>query len=250
MLRVFVSFGILLLLSFSAFAQATNPARTYEQQRDSQPPADGVWHVYDRAGNLQKEETYKTYRLDGDVKTFYPTGGIKSITPYVDGKRHGLEQKYYESGSLQAENIYVKNDLKGICKEFYPTGELKRSADYEKGQLEGVTKVYFPNGALKQQWNYSHAILSGSQLTYGEDGQVKTEDNYQNGVLVAHKDYTTDISALSSVPKPAPVVATANKPVVSSLPTTPLNQANPPAVPPSDKGNPPPAKEAGGTYGK
>jgi hypothetical protein len=202
MTKVLLSFIVLLTASSTVFAQAVNPARTYEQQRNSQPPADGSWHVYDRNGNLQKEENYKNYRLNGQVKTFSPTGGTKSITFYVDGNREGVERVYYDNGALQFENNYKNNDLNGISKEYYLTGELKRSANYVTGQLNDVTKLYYENGALKQQWNYDHGIIHGTQLSYGEDGQVKSEDDYQNGVLVAHKDYTQEISAMTSPSKP------------------------------------------------
>ena len=55
------------LLAFSmitatfSFAQNVSPARLYEQQRGTQSPVEGVWHVYDRNGNLLREENYENY---------------------------------------------------------------------------------------------------------------------------------------------------------------------------------------------
>jgi hypothetical protein len=226
MTRALITVAILLGTISLASAQAVNPARTYEQQRNSQPPADGVWHVYDRSGNLEKEEHYKTYRLDGNVTKFAPSGSVQSVTPYVDGSRQGLEKVYYDTGALKAENTYMNNDLNGTSREYFQSGELKRSANFSSGQLNGVTRLYFETGALKQQWNYSHGIVNGTVLTYGEDGQVKAEDNYQNGMLMAHKDYSKEEGTMSTTKK---------KQAASKPETVDQQKTNPPVPAPEKK---------------
>jgi antitoxin component YwqK of YwqJK toxin-antitoxin module len=188
------------LLTVSSYAQS-NPAREAAQKRGTQTPADGVWYVYDKNGNLQKEEHYRTYRLDGDVKTFYPSGAIKAHTPYVDGQRHGFEKTYYEKGGLQSENTYVKNNLEGASRQYYDNGALKREANYRDGQLDEIVKDYYQDGTLKQIWNYTKGVVNGAQLKYAENGQVQEESNYVNGVLVASKDYTKESASLVSVSK-------------------------------------------------
>ena len=198
---MFRAFSVMLLLAFissTAFAQAVNPARAYEQKRETETPADGVWYVYDRQGKLSKEEHYKTYRLDGEVKSFYTNGAIKAITPYVDGKRVGLEKTYFDNGSLQGENIYVANNLEGLSRQYNSEGNIEREAEYSKGQLDGITKVYYNNGSLKQILNYKNGIVNGSISNYNEEGKIITEDVYSNGILVAHKDYTNDAGSLVS----------------------------------------------------
>jgi antitoxin component YwqK of YwqJK toxin-antitoxin module len=222
MIRVLSIVVLLLSISSLALAQGVNPARTAAQQRGTQPPVDGKWNVYDRDGNLVKEETYQSYRLHGDVKTFFLTGAVKAVTPYIDGSRQGLERTYYSSGSLESENWYVNNNLQGTIRDFYETGELKRVAEYTNGQLDGLTKLYYENGSLKQIWNYNQGIMHGSELIYNEDGQIQTENNYQNGMLVAHKDYTGDNTIMKSVP--APLAATAP---ATDKPLTPSQQQAP-----------------------
>ncbi|MBI3602786.1 MAG: toxin-antitoxin system YwqK family antitoxin [Candidatus Omnitrophica bacterium] len=196
MVRVCLSVILLLLITALAYAQAVNPARQYEQQRNTQSPAYGVWHVYDRYGNLQKEENYKAYRLDGDVKTFYPSGELKALTPYVDGERQGLEKTYYEKGALESQNIYANNDLNDLSRHYYDTGELEREAYYKDGQLNGTTKIYYKSGNMKQQLRYIRGIIDGTVLTYSKDGHLNVEDDYQKGILMAHKDYTKETAKL------------------------------------------------------
>lgn len=205
MVHVLLSFVMIALAASTAFAQAVNPARTYEQQRNSQSPADGVWHVFDKNGNLLKEENYKNYRLHGDIKTFTAEGSLKSVIPYNDGSRHGLGKTYYPSGALQGEYNYSDNNLNGISKEYYETGELKRAADYKDGQLNGTTKIYYTNGALKQQWTYKKGIVHGVETLYDEGGHVTQENNFQNGVLVASKNYSKGEGVMTAGVKPVMV---------------------------------------------
>src|ERR1700733_10092548 len=96
--------GLLALLIIAApvsFAQSINPARLYEQQRGTQPPVEGVWHVYDRQGNLLREENYHNYRLDGEMKIFYPSGALKEFLHYSDGLREGEDKAFFAHGGLE-----------------------------------------------------------------------------------------------------------------------------------------------------
>src|ERR1700691_3577161 len=117
-----IFFGLLALLMVSAplsFAQTVNPDRLYEQQRGTQSPVEGVWHVYDRSGNLLREENYHNYRLDGEMKIFYPSGALKELLHYSDGLRDGDDKTYYESGGVESESTYVDNDYEGPSVHYY-----------------------------------------------------------------------------------------------------------------------------------
>src|ERR1700690_1250980 len=117
-----IFFGLLALLMITAtlsFAQSINPARMYEQARGTESPVEGVWHVYDRQGRLLREENYHNYRLDGEMKIFYPSGALKELLHYSDGLREGDDRSYFESGGLENEDTYEDNDLEGPSVHFY-----------------------------------------------------------------------------------------------------------------------------------
>src|SRR5476651_1746391 len=108
--------GLLTFVMIAAplsFAQSVNPARMYEQSRGTQSPVEGVWHVYDRLGHLLREENYNNYRLDGEMKIFYPSGALKELLHYSDGLRVGDDKNYFENGGLESEDAYEDNDLQG-----------------------------------------------------------------------------------------------------------------------------------------
>jgi len=45
--------------------------------------------------------------INEEVKTYYESGGLKSITNYVDGLKQGEWKYYYESGELEFTTNYV-----------------------------------------------------------------------------------------------------------------------------------------------
>lgn len=185
-------FGLLILLVIappSIFAQNVNPARMYEQQRGTQSPVEGGWHVYDRQGRLLREENYHNYRLDGEMKIFYPSGAIKEVLHYSDGLRAGDDKSYYENGGLESEQTYVDNDLEGPGVHYYDTGEVKSHEHYNKGKLDGEKTIFYKSGIIKQVLYYQNGLMEGAAVAYGEDGQVIADEHYTSGNLVGHHEY-------------------------------------------------------------
>lgn len=50
------------------------------------------------------------FTAHGDVKTYYPTGQIKSIDTYINGLLHGTSITYTSDGSIVERKIYVKGN--------------------------------------------------------------------------------------------------------------------------------------------
>jgi antitoxin component YwqK of YwqJK toxin-antitoxin module len=63
-------------------------------------------------------------------------------TPYVNGKRHGIEKSYYESNALEWEAPYVNGKMHGVLKRYYDSGALKYESPYENGRRHGIKKFY------------------------------------------------------------------------------------------------------------
>ena len=216
--------GLLIALTMAlpvAFAQNVNPARIYEQQRGTQPPVEGVWHVYDRNGKLLREENYHNYRLDGQMKIFYPSGALKELLHYSDGLREGPDKIYYESGGLESQAVYVNNDFDGARVHYYDTGEVKSREHYSRGKLDGEKTVLFKSGILKQSMYYINGLLDGAVATYTEDGQIVLEEHYVHGNLVGHNEYgnkSTYVAKNDSASNASPPTPN-NAPAPADMPT-------------------------------
>jgi len=217
--------GLLALFIISApmcFAQVSiNPARIYEQQRGTQPPVEGVWHVYDRNGNLLREENYHNYRLDGEMKIFYPSGALKELLHYSDGLREGDDRTYFENGGLESEGNYENNDLQGPSVHFYDTGEVKSREHYTNGKLDGEKSVLYKNGILRQSMYYINGLLDGAVSTYAQDGKIIIEEHYSHGDLISHNEYgdkTTYVSKNDTATNSAAPTSN-NAPAPADMPT-------------------------------
>jgi antitoxin component YwqK of YwqJK toxin-antitoxin module len=188
-MKIYLGLLTLLMIASPSFAQNVNPARIYEQNRGTQPPVQGVWHVYDRNGNLLREENYENYRLDGEMKIYYPSGALKELLHFSDGLRQGDDKAYFENGGMEHEYNYEDNDLEGEGVHYYDSGEIKSREHYMNGKLEGAKSVFYKNEILKQSMNFQNGLLEGAVITYAEDGSIVAEEHYAHGNLISHKEY-------------------------------------------------------------
>jgi len=59
---------------------------------------DGTYTEWDTAGVLLLHGQYYMQAREGDWKTYYPNGKVKSVTPYLNGVMTGLFTKWYPNG--------------------------------------------------------------------------------------------------------------------------------------------------------
>ena len=50
---------------------------------------------------------------EGEHKTYYASGGLKSQVTYVDGKKHGIEKIFDKDGSISQEYYYQHGEKRG-----------------------------------------------------------------------------------------------------------------------------------------
>ena len=75
-------------------------------------------------------------------KEYYESGALWVETPYVKGKRYGIERGYYESGALKFETPYVNDKEHGIDTWYFESGALEREIPYVDGKEHGIVKIY------------------------------------------------------------------------------------------------------------
>ena len=79
------------------------------------------------------EEYYKDgtpCECDEMKRVYFVSEALRSETPYVNGKRHGLDKEYFESGVLSWVVPYVNGREHGIEKSYYKSGALKSEDPY------------------------------------------------------------------------------------------------------------------------
>jgi protein TonB len=134
--------GLLVLglhfFSITAFAQTPAHDSTragarvevayFDAHNKKLPSAEGADH---------RVETSYTDSVRAAVRAYYPSGKLRSYTPYINVKRHfvhGRFLEYYESGQLHLQGDFIANKRQGDFLVYYPDGKLRRRDHYEVGQ--------------------------------------------------------------------------------------------------------------------
>jgi protein TonB len=148
---------LLSFVSLSALAQA--PAhdstragarievRYVDAKGKKLPSAEGADH---------RIETSYTDSVKGAVRVYYPSGKLKSYSPYVNIRRHfrhGRFLEYYETGQLHLQEDFIANKRQGDFLVYYPDGTLRRRDHYEAGQRT-AGECFGPDGHAIEYFEY------------------------------------------------------------------------------------------------
>lgn len=152
----------------------------YEVNEKGKPH--GVYKLYDEneklieTGFLEKEGI-----RSGTVKTFYPTGELKSKLPYFHGKIVGSFKKYYKSGKVQEISEQNIRGIHGRSKIFYENGRVKEEFTYVNGKEEGIGTTYYENGKIESKQSYKHGKKHGETICYYPDEKIKSKYYFKDG---------------------------------------------------------------------
>lgn len=95
----------------------------------------------------------------------YPSGKLKFETPYLNGKKHGVEKSWFESGKLKAESECIN------------------------GIGEGRANGWHENGRLAYDWFWKNRKPYGTWKTFYDDGRIKKEKIFVDGNPISDKNY-------------------------------------------------------------
>jgi len=105
---------------------------------------EGKWLYYHPDGkSVMSEENYLNGKLDGDYKTFYPSGEPTEITAYKKGLLHGNYKKYSIKGFLYQDFNYANGKLNGMA-IFYSrkSGDLIKKGPFKDDLRVGTWENY------------------------------------------------------------------------------------------------------------
>lgn len=151
--------GLLNCCSTAAYAQAPAPARD-----SAQAPARVEVRYVDAHGKKLPSAEGADHRIEttyrdsvrGAVREYYPSGKLRSYSPYAHVRRHyrhGRFLEYYESGQLHWQEDFVANKRQGDFLVYYPDGTLRRRDHYEAGQRT-AGECFGPDGHAVEYFEY------------------------------------------------------------------------------------------------
>jgi len=151
---------VLILLNFlpiAAYSQAPTrdstraPARVEVRYVDAKgkklPSAEGADH---------RIETTYADSIRGVVREYYPSGKLRSYSPYLHVRRHirhGRFLEYYETGQLHWQEDFLANKRQGDFLVYYPDGTLRRRDHYEADKRT-AGECFGPDGHAIEYFEY------------------------------------------------------------------------------------------------
>lgn len=120
-------------------------------------------------------------------KEYHANGRPACITPYVNGKKEGIQKCYFEDGTLMSKTSY-QNGKEDGKKMFYKNNMIIAELSYVNGK-EGIGKLYsyHENGNL-----FSETTVNGEKKVtkqYHQNGKLDTETFIINGEIKVMKTY-------------------------------------------------------------
>ncbi|MCB2220698.1 MAG: prolyl oligopeptidase family serine peptidase [Bacteroidetes bacterium] len=76
---------------------------------------------------------YRTNTKEGEFKTWYKNGQIKSKANYADGLRHGLHEYWYANGQKESIQNYSNGQKQGACTWWNEDGSIQNKLVFDRG---------------------------------------------------------------------------------------------------------------------
>jgi antitoxin component YwqK of YwqJK toxin-antitoxin module len=142
---------------------------------------DTVWREDFHENGVLLHKGVKIAKLiDGADTVWYPSGTLKEVWFYSNGKEYGESRLYYPSGALRHINNYDNGKAVGLSTSWYENGHVDIIQNFVNGQNSGMYEDYYPNGVLCKRGNMVNNEKHGLWTTYYDNGTISSKGYYQN----------------------------------------------------------------------
>ena len=118
---------------------------------------------------------------DNEVKDYYPSGEISSITKKINDSI-AYVSLFWESGELNQQFHILNEKIHGKVEIFFRNGKVKQELNYENGVREGICNHFYKSGLLKVSVNYLNNIHEGDLIRYYRNGNIEEKSYLKNGL--------------------------------------------------------------------
>ncbi len=126
-------------------------------------------------GYLFSKELYVNDKKEGPSYYFYPTGELREIVEYENGKREGKGYEFNRDSVIITVNKF-HND---ILIERERINRLNK-----QGEKEGIWRSYYDNGKVKEEETYFNNQLEGFSKEFDKEGKLISVVKYDGGKIV------------------------------------------------------------------
>ena len=171
---------------------------------------DSIWNFYNQAGELTQEISYtlgeksgfsKSYSYNNPENPGQPT--LLSQELYVRGKKEGTSYYYHPTGELKLIVFYKDGKKQGLSREFSRDSTLVTVLQYndnyvverervnrvdEQGNKQGTHRDYYDNGKIKKEEHYLDNKLHGYYREFDGNGELLLAIRYERGQIMEEID--------------------------------------------------------------
>jgi len=155
-----------------------------KNQSDAAGRKQGYWEATDSNGRLVYAGYFKDDRPVGEMKRYFPTGGVRVIMNYDNTGTNVRARFFAQNGELAAQGNYIgaQRDSVWLYYSNY-TKTLSHRVEYTAGKQNGKAQSFYPDGSVAEETIWKDGLKEGPSKQYFNSGQVKTTANYFNNKL-------------------------------------------------------------------
>ena len=140
----------------------------------------------EQGGNVIEQGDMTNGKRQGTWSTFYRDDlRVKSVTNYVDGKKHGIHIELNDRGQITLQCSYTNDILDGRWTKFRFGSRKEKEALYKMGKIDGFYREYHKNGKLMKAVEYTDGQMDGSFKQYNDEEKLVMEYVYKDGEKVS-----------------------------------------------------------------
>jgi len=129
-------------------------------------------------------------RADGISRGWYPSGKLKIIITWKNGKQHGKQTEWYENDQIYRDLNYKNGSFDGKYIKWHENGQKMSEVTYKDHVPDGEYKCWNQNGEVLYETEFVNG--NGVWKMYFFDGRKKEEWIWKNGIkMIDNIKYNT-----------------------------------------------------------
>ncbi len=137
-------------------------------------------------------------------------GEVESETPYVDGKKHGLQTRWYDDGTKEREERYKAEKKHGMETWWHENGEKWCERKWMEGKMHGMETGWYEGGQKHWEEMWKEDKRHGVYSRWWENGQKRYEAHYLDHEVYAEIEWDKR-GIVTEVEFPTPSITTTHK---------------------------------------
>ena len=153
-------------------------------QRDATGRKQGYWEAVDSNGKLVYSGYFKDDKPAGEMKRYYPAGGVRVIMNYDNNSTKVRARFFWQNGELAARGNYLDTKRDSVWLYYsYHTKSVSNRVEYSAGKHDGKEQSFYPDGKVAEEIIWRNDLKDGHWKQFFDNGQIKSTATYISGKL-------------------------------------------------------------------